>query len=169
MSFIYHAFVLSQYTQHATPKGWHVVTGKGASAPFEPPERKKMARYSRRSAGKRTKILRHHSVRVFLSDTEHEALRRRAGKMALSRYLRETGLGECKTKIMKNEEIRSLIQQFARLGNNLNQIARVFNVARLEGRAIYIVRFLAGMTSIEREISDVVQNFFSRKRKGHRD
>lgn len=108
-------------------------------------------------------------MRIFLSDSEHEVLRGRAGKTALSRYLRETGLGQCPNKVRKNEEINSLIQQLARLGNNLNQIARVFNLARVEGKAIYIVRFLAGLMSIEREIRDVVQNFCERTRKGERD
>jgi hypothetical protein len=127
-----------------------------------------MARHSRSSSGT-NKVLRICSVRVFLSDSEHEALRGRAGKTALSRYLRERGLGECPKKDRKNEDINPLIQQFARVGNNLNQIARVFNVARVEGKAIYIVRFLAGLTSIEREMSDVVQNFCKRRGKGERD
>ena len=128
-----------------------------------------MPRHSRRTAGTKVKTLRVHSVRVFLSDTEHEALRRRAGKKALSRFLRETGLGEYKTKVSKNEEIGSLVQQIGCVGNNLNQIARIFNTARVEGKGIHIVRFLVAVASIEEEMAHAMQNFRTRKRQGERD
>ena len=128
-----------------------------------------MSRYSRSTAGTKVKTLRVHSVRVFLSETEHEALRRRAGKKALSLYLREVGLGECIRSVRKNEEIAEIVQQIAKLGNNLNQIARIFNVARVEGKTIYIVRFLAGLMSIEREMKDVMQDFRKRTGKSERD
>ncbi len=135
---------------------------------MNPRKGKMMARHSRSSSGT-NKVLRIRSVRVFLSDSEHEALRGRAGKMALSCYLRESGLGEGPKKVRKNEDINTLIQQFARVGNNLNQIARVFNVARVEGKGIHIVRFLVGIASIEQEMANALQNFCKRKGKSERD
>ena len=70
-------------------------------------------------------------VRMRLSDAELETFRQRAAAcgLALSRYIREAALGHAPhAKIGKAE--KEAAHQLARVGNNLNQLARHANASQ---------------------------------------
>ena len=79
------------------------------------------------------------STRVRLTEEEHRCLRDRANQagLSISRYLIKRALAQGATKLEEKEdaEIRTFqrdwaINEVARVGNNLNQIARQLNSQR---------------------------------------
>ena len=71
------------------------------------------------------------SIKIRLTDEEHQQLLDRCGDLALAEWLRTLGLGQ--DVVVKRRRRRytpadpKLIHQLAKLGNNVNQIARVVN------------------------------------------
>jgi len=124
-----------------------------------------MPRKSRSAAGKKSDVLRHHAVRVFMSDSEYSLLRSRAGQTPLSGFLRRAGLG---VSSGKNEALLPLILQIARLGNNLNQIARSLNIGNKTGSSIDLAKIAVLLGTIERNLGNVLQDFRKGQGKGKR-
>lgn len=75
-------------------------------------------------------VRRPHAPKVRFSDEELAALRERARECGrpVARYVRETALGSV-PKARRHAAEQELIRHLARIGNNLNQLAREANGA----------------------------------------
>lgn len=157
---------LSQHTQPATPEGVGCGWQGGETPPLIPRKGDPMPRKSRAAAGNNSHVLRHHAIRVFVSDSEYTLLRSRAGRTPLSGFLRRAGLG---VSLEKNEALMPIVQQIARVGNNLNQIARALNIGNKTGSSIHLARIAVLLVMIERDLGNVLQDFLKRQGKSFRD
>ena len=93
-------------------------------SPLDPPEKSEI-------------FLRSKSIKIRVSEQEKSALLSRAGDMTLADFLRELGLGRDPVPQPKQEKSRkfrdpppvdpALLREIARIGNNLNQLARASN------------------------------------------
>jgi hypothetical protein len=104
------------------------------------------------------------SRNIWLSSAEDAALRERAGKQPLSAWLRDLALGQSTppaTKLRRNnlsiiaEAMAPLERAIAKVGNNLNQIARQGNAEALAGRAIDVVLIRVALASIWAEMRQI--------------
>ena len=96
----------------------------------------------------RTKTARPFSLRIRLYGEERDLLRLNAGiqGMSVSDYVRQSCLSfHLRKSPMEKERLR----QLARIGVNLNQIARWANTYK---RAVEAVEVLTALASLEREI-----------------
>lgn len=125
-----------------------------------------MPRKSRSAAGNKSNVLRHHAIRVFVSDSEYTLLRSRAGRTPLSGFLRRVGLG---VSLEKNEALMPIVQQISRIGNNLNQIARAINIANKVGSFVHVAKIAVLLGVIERDLRNVLQDFLKGQGKSFRD
>ena len=75
-------------------------------------------------------VRRPHAPKVRFSDEELAALRERARECGrpIARYVRETALGSV-PKPRRHAAEQELVRHLARIGNNLNQLAREANAA----------------------------------------
>ncbi len=96
----------------------------------------------------RTKTARPFSLRIRLYGEERDLLRLNAGiqGMSVSEYIRQTCLG---IRLRKTPEEKRRLRELARIGVNLNQIARWANTYK---RAVEAVEVLTALASLEREI-----------------
>jgi len=62
-----------------------------------------------------------------------------------------------------------LILQIARVGNNLNQIARALNIGNKTGSSIHLAKIAVLLVVIERDLGNVLQDFLKRQGKSLRD
>src|SRR4030095_6864039 len=101
------------------------------------------------------------STRVRLTDEEHRRLRDRAKQagLSVSRYLIRGALARAATKLEEKEdaEIRTFqrdwaINEVARVGNNLNQIARQLNSQRGSISSERIDEVLADTNEVLRDL-----------------
>ena len=96
---------------------------------------------------KRTK-----SIRIRLTDEEHEQLQRRKQKARLAQWIRERCLAADVPVVDRSVPIDPALQrQLAGLGNNINQIARRVN--RGDWATLDQVKVLTHLVAIEREIA----------------
>lgn len=94
---------------------------------------------------KRTK-----SIKIRLTEKEHENLLSRCGNIPLAEWLRNIGLGQDVQHIPKRKKTYPsvdplLTRQLAGLGNNLNQIARVVNQKKHSIDKIWLLTALTGL------------------------
>ena len=75
--------------------------------------------------------MRSKSIKIRVSEQEKSALLSRAGSMTLADFMRETALGR---ELVPQRKFRepppadpALLRELARIGNNLNQLARASN------------------------------------------
>lgn len=97
---------------------------------------------------KRVKAARLTAVVVRLHPEERDALRLNAGLqgMSMSEYIRQSCLG---IRLRKTPEEKRRLRELARIGVNLNQIARWANTYK---RSVEAVEVLTALASLEREI-----------------
>jgi|AntRauTorckE5430_2_1112549.scaffolds.fasta_scaffold04971_1 hypothetical protein len=95
-----------------------------------------------------TKDKRTKTIKVRVSDDEHAALLARCTYAELAPWLRDLALGERK-KRERNIADPDLLRLLSAAGNNLNQIARAINVARLSGGVIDSIVLLDELQKIE--------------------
>jgi len=98
------------------------------------------------------------SVKIRLSEAEHQALMERCDRAELARWMRETCLGIKRpgADIPAPKVDPLLLRQLAGMGNNLNQIARSVN---RKGEALDRVQIVAALQAIEREIAALRQEY----------
>lgn len=98
---------------------------------------------------KRTK-----TIKVRATPEEHAALLERCTYAELAPWLRDLGLGERK-KRERNVADPDLLRLLSAAGNNLNQIARAINVARLSGGVIDSIVLLDELQKIEKRLGGI--------------
>lgn len=95
---------------------------------------------------KRTK-----SIKIRLTQEEHEALLNRCGDIPLAEWLRTLGMGQEINLVKRRKRYSSvdplLIRQLAALGNNVNQIARVVNTVKQGIDRIWLLSALNSVKS----------------------
>ena len=96
----------------------------------------------------RTTVARATSLRILLHPEEKELLRLNAGIQGLSiaDYIRQSCLSY---RLRKSPMEKERLRQLARIGANLNQIAKWANTYK---RAVEAVEVLTALASLEREI-----------------
>ena len=92
------------------------------------------------------------SIRIRLTDEEHEQLRRRKQQPRLAAWIREHCLAADVAPVHRVPRIDpSLQRQLAGIGNNINQIARRINSS--DWATLDQVRVLTHLVAIERELA----------------
>ena len=101
---------------------------------------------------KRVKSVRTAAVIVRVFPEERDILRLNAGLhgMSMSDYIRQNCLG---IRLRKTPEEKRQLHELARIGANINQLARWANTYK---RAAEAVEVLAALASIERRITEFV-------------
>ena len=101
---------------------------------------------------KRVKPVRSAAVIVRVFPEERDILRLNAGLygMSMSDYIRQTCLG---VRLRKTPEEKRRLRELARIGANINQLARWANTYK---RAAEAVEVLAALADIERRIAEFV-------------
>ena len=101
---------------------------------------------------KRVKPVRSAAVVVRVFPEERDILRFNAGLhgMSMSDYIRQTCLG---IRLRKTPEEKRRLRELARIGANINQLARWANTYK---RAAEAVEVLAALAGIERRITEFV-------------
>lgn len=101
---------------------------------------------------KRTKI-----IKIRTTEAEYLDLKSRCDRAELAPWMREVCLDKAELKRVKVPKVDpQLLRQLAGIGNNLNQIARVVNAQRHD--AINLVKVLAQLSAIERQIEQIYQD-----------
>lgn len=108
-------------------------------------------------SGKRAGRPRPHNVKVWLSAAELDAVQARAGDAPLSGWLRDLALGEAPAKRTRSsgpapKADPALVAQVAKIGNNLNQMARALNECRLVGDAVQLVEVAAQLAAVRADL-----------------
>lgn len=91
---------------------------------------------------KNEELSKQHRITIRFTDTEYELICGRAKEsgMTLSEYIRKMlidGKFVCKYEVVADmPELQKLTTEFAKIGGNLNQIARYFNMGGLRSQAI---------------------------------
>lgn len=96
--------------------------------------------------------VRHKIIRVRVNDSEWNRLHENAGPFKVSPYLRALGLGQQVRKRATPKADPELIRQLARLGNNVNQLAKTANEYRKAGRLVEAVELLAVLNGIDEKL-----------------
>lgn len=96
-----------------------------------------------------------------LSKAAHEAITKRSNEAGVStREWLETAILENRTHIVARQkphpELKPLLFQVNKAGNNLNQLAHRFNALRLENK-LTTADFLEGMRKLEQIESDLAE------------
>ncbi len=101
---------------------------------------------------KRTKI-----IKLRVTEAEYADLKARCDRAELAPWMREVCLNQ---HVLKRANIPDadpqLLRQIAGIGNNLNQIARVVNSQRHD--AVNLVKVLAQLAALERQLEQIYQN-----------
>lgn len=117
---------------------------------------------------KKERELRHsHQIMLRLTDTEYEIITENAGnaRLPLAEYARKQIMN--KRVIVKYEivadipELKRLIAEFGRIGNNLNQIARYFNQGGIHSQEMRkaIQQCLTGIYEMKYEVTKMAGDF----------
>lgn len=94
------------------------------------------------------------SIKIRLTEEEHDQLLRRCGDMPLAEWLREVGLGQ-EVKVKRRRKAYTpvdptLIRQLSKLGNNVNQIARVVNTYKSNLDKVWL---LSALNSVKESLT----------------
>lgn len=117
-------------------------------------------------ARKRGASARNISLNIWLSPAEKNALRERAGTQPVSTWLRNLALGQKpnvrdthrQERIVAHARALSpLILAIAKIGNNLNQIARQVNTDTLAGRAVEVIEIRLALRGIQASLAQIQQ------------
>jgi len=100
--------------------------------------------------------LRNHVLKVRFSDDELDAVRALFPKRKIAVGLRALALAQkAPRRSPVLEARRELLLALARIGNNLNQLARAVNTANLTGRKIDVVSLLAKLVEIQEQLENL--------------
>lgn len=113
-------------------------------------------------------------VKLRLTDNEMTDLRARANETALAIYVRQILFVNCAVtskqherkkpaQIDKNDESNAVVREIAKIGNNLNQIARAVNTNVKNNNSTDMVIFASRLLGIWEEVN-VLQNLQARTR-----
>lgn len=116
---------------------------------------------------KEKELLHNHQIMLRLTDTEYEivAAKTKDANLPLAEYVRKQVLN--KTIITKYEivadlpELKKLIAEFGKIGNNLNQIARYFNSGGIHSQEMRnaINQSIARIYEMKYEVLKMVGDF----------
>lgn len=104
------------------------------------------------------------SMNIWLSAIEKRALAERAGSQRVSVWLRELGLGQPAnmSHSARRERVSTtttalgpLVQAIARIGNNLNQLARQVNTDSLAGRPLDVIEVRMALRSMRASLQQI--------------
>ena len=113
------------------------------------------------TARNRGKNARNISLNIWLSSAEKTALKERAGALRVSVWLRSLGLGQPMraSQSLRHGRVNAIdavmapiLMAVAKIGNNLNQLARQVNSDSAAGRAIEVVEIRLALASIWSEL-----------------
>ena len=94
------------------------------------------------------------SIKIRLTEQEHQALKVRQVGGRLATWMRAACLGHAKRSAARPGAVPpALLRQLSGLGNNLNQVARRVNAERHPAAA----EIIAALVSIERELNHIRQ------------
>lgn len=119
-----------------------------------------------RKPRKRGDDARNVSLNIWLSPAEKAALKERAGALPVSVWLRALALGQPVRAALSPHRGRvnaidavmaPLLREVARIGNNLNQLARQVNSNSIAGNAIDAVELLFALATIGSEVSAILK------------
>jgi hypothetical protein len=103
-------------------------------------------------------------MNIWLSDAEKAALAERAGTEGVSTWLRSLGLGQpSRTKASQRRNrvnaidtvMTPLVLSIAKIGNNLNQLARQVNTDSLAGRPLDVVEVRMALRSMRASLQRI--------------
>lgn len=121
------------------------------------------------------KPIRGHIIKIRVNDKELAAIQARAGESATAEWLRNLAMGfpldsmkrptrhRARITQASNPERSMLIREIARIGSNLNQVARAVNSCRSSRAPIDLLLVAAQLAAIWEELKRVQQNFQARK------
>lgn len=92
----------------------------------------------------------HMKIRVMASEKAQIAENARAAQQSLSAFVRQCALGR---RVRQDPFVRELVRHVARIGSNINQIARAANMHMLKSDAVDVILALGG---IEAELQNIV-------------
>jgi hypothetical protein len=111
------------------------------------------------------------SQKIWLSSAESQAVKDRAGEVPVAAWLRDLALGQPPQPRPKPRHrvtqdatvVAALTLAIARVGNNLNQIARRVNSDARQHRTIDLVPLRYQLAAIRREMLDARESLCSRE------
>ena len=96
--------------------------------------------------------MRKKEIKIRLTEEEHQDLLARCGDVPLATYLRQLGLQQEVVVKRRRKSYTSvdptLIHQLSKLGNNVNQIARVVNTYKHNLDKIWLLTVLNGLREV---------------------
>src|ERR1035437_524046 len=100
--------------------------------------------------------LRNHIVKLRFSDDELNAVRACFARRKVASSLRPLALGQkAPRRSPALETRRATLYALARIGNNLNQLARAVNTANLTGSQVDALRLLAKLVEIQEQLENL--------------
>ncbi len=99
---------------------------------------------------KRTK-----SIKIRVLNKEYDELLHRCNKGRLAKWMREVCLDEAPDMQISTKVDPALLRQIARIGNNLNQIARAVNRQVKGKKTINLLMVLSELISIENALKEI--------------
>jgi hypothetical protein len=99
---------------------------------------------------------RKHVLKVRFSDDEWDAIRASFPKRKVASSIRALALGQPPPRRSPALEVRrEKLHALARIGNNLNQVARGINAANLAGGKVDAARVLTKLVEIESALEEI--------------
>ena len=99
-------------------------------------------------------------MRFRVNKEEHQVIKDNAGKQLVAPFVRDLALGK-KTKRRAPPVNKDLMRELAKVGNNLNQIARHINTSKKSGIDVSAVEALTELREI-RAILDAIREAHTR-------
>lgn len=102
-----------------------------------------------------TKLKRTKEIKIRLTKQEHQdLLERKNGELAV--WVRNTCLAQKQPKPVKTAD-PELLRQLAKIGANLNQIAKVANTEQARGDIINLLRVIAELATIREQLDTLLE------------
>lgn len=101
---------------------------------------------------KRTK-----EIKIRLTEQEHQMLLEKKTGAELATWIRETCLETKTTKPRIKTADPELLRQLAKIGGNMNQIAKAVNIKQASGEKINSLRVLAELATIREKLQHLLE------------
>lgn len=97
-------------------------------------------------------------IKIRLTEQEHETLQIKKTGSELASWIRNTCLeiDNPKIKPVKTADPK-LLQQLAKIGSNLNQIAKATNTEQAKGDIINLLRLTAELATIREQLNEILK------------